>query len=145
MAHDPYNCSHCFDKMAGVPIHVPIIKNNSAPSSPETSPPASPSQESKASQLTPEAYPLWKADIMVYLAGKGVVHSQEREDFTSEEEMRRHHEDRKRKAVIWFMVSENLRREHLLDLCGRDKTSEDLWKRLCERVGGGKMMPLPEL
>ncbi|KAF4630358.1 hypothetical protein G7Y89_g7774 [Cudoniella acicularis] len=143
--HDSYTCASCFDSIAGVPINVPVIKNNTPPPSPQSESPSPSSPDSPNSNQTTGQYPLWKADIMVYLAGKGLVHSQEREDFASEEQMRLHNEDRKRKAMIWFMVSENLRREHLLDLCGRDKTSEDVWRRLCERVGGGKQVPLPPL
>jgi hypothetical protein len=46
--------------------------------------------------------------------------------------------DRERKAMIWFSVDEDVRREHLMDLCERDATSEDVWKRLHERLGGDK-------
>ncbi|EPE32898.1 hypothetical protein GLAREA_05910 [Glarea lozoyensis ATCC 20868] len=156
--HDPIRCNACFDTIAGVPISMPVVRNiYSRQSSPDASParpaatsaevfsPAPPSYEEEDQNRDPAQTPLWKADILVYLAGKGLVHSQEREVFESEEQMVKYHEDRKRKAMIWFMVGKNQRRENLLDLCGRDKSAQDVWRRLCERVGGGKMIPLPEL
>lgn len=46
--------------------------------------------------------------------------------------------DRERKAMIWFSVDEDVRREHLMDLCEREATSEHVWKRLHERLGADK-------
>jgi len=54
--------------------------------------------------------------------------------------------DRERKAMIWFSVDEDVRREHLMDLCEREATSEDVWRRLHERLGADKPYePLPPL
>jgi len=54
--------------------------------------------------------------------------------------------DRERKAMIWFSVDEEIRREHLMDLCERDATSEDVWRRLHEKLGLDQPYePLPPL
>jgi hypothetical protein len=146
--HDPFRCNACFDTIAGIPIHIPIPKNrssqrNSVDETSETSTlPAACQETHQASEI-----PLWKADILVYLAGRGFVHSQETcllPNFTSEAQLLAYHADRKRKAMIWFMVGEKMRQENLLDLCGRESSAGDVWRRLCERVGGGREIPLME-
>ncbi|KAL2069899.1 hypothetical protein VTL71DRAFT_14578 [Oculimacula yallundae] len=92
----------------------------------------------------------WKADMKVYLDAKGmgdyIRADSESDNFTYIEEEVLAKMDRERKAMIWFSVEERLRKEHLLDLCERDKTSEDVWRRIHERLGGDKVYePLPEL
>jgi hypothetical protein len=142
-SHDPLRCNACFDAIAGVPIKIPITKPKSyQPDSPDETSPTSPFSHLESPHKT--QIPLWKADILVYLAGRGFVHSQELPSFTCEEELLSYYADRKRKALIWFMVGDKMRAEFLLDLCGRDKSAEDVWRRLCERIGGGKDIPLPE-
>jgi hypothetical protein len=42
--------------------------------------------------------------------------------------------ERRRKAMLWFSISEKLREKHLVDMGGREKTSEDVYKRIHERV-----------
>ncbi|KAK0103709.1 hypothetical protein ONS95_005716 [Cadophora gregata] len=93
---------------------------------------------------------VWKADMKVYLDAKGmgdyIRADNEGDNFTYIEEEVLAKMDRERKAMIWFSVEEKLRKEHLLDLCERDKTSEDVWRRIHERFGGDKPYePLPEL
>ncbi|CAL3963306.1 hypothetical protein PZA11_000968 [Diplocarpon coronariae] len=92
----------------------------------------------------------WKADMKVYLDAKGmgdlIRSANESDNFTYVEQEVLAKMDRERKAVIWFSVEESLRRDHLLDLCEREKTSEDVWRRIHERFGGDKPYePLPEL
>ncbi|CZT45987.1 uncharacterized protein RSE6_06354 [Rhynchosporium secalis] len=92
----------------------------------------------------------WQADMKVYLDAKGmgdyIRPSHETDNFTYIEDEVHAKMDRERKAMIWFSVEEGLRREHLLDLCERNKTSEDVWRRIHERLGAGKVyVPLPEL
>jgi hypothetical protein len=55
--------------------------------------------------------------------------------------------ERRRKAIIWFSVSEELREKHLTDMGGRDKTSEDVMKRLFDKVAppGSQYEPLEKL
>jgi len=55
--------------------------------------------------------------------------------------------ERRRKAIIWFSVSELLREKYLTDMGGRDKTSEDVMKRLFNNVApeGTKYEPLEAL
>lgn len=55
--------------------------------------------------------------------------------------------ERRRKAMIWFSVSEKLREKHLTDMGGRDKTSEDVMKRLFDSVApqGAPYEPLGKL
>ncbi len=93
---------------------------------------------------------VWKADMKVYLDAKGmgdyIRSADESDNFTYIEEEVLAKMDRERKAMIWFSVDEKLRKEHLLDLCERDSTSEDVWRRLHEQFGGNEPYePLPEL
>ena len=91
---------------------------------------------------------LWNADTKVFNAGQAASEGREEdgEVFESRENMLLARADRVRKATIWFTVSEELRTKHLLDLGGRESTSDDVWKRLHERLGGGyPFEPLPEL
>jgi len=49
--------------------------------------------------------------------------------------------------MLWFSISEELREKHLTDMGGRDKTSEDVMKRLFDKVvpPGTQYEPLEEL
>lgn len=88
--------------------------------------------------------------MKVYLDAKGmgdyIRSDHEGDNFTYIEEEVLAKMDRERKAMIWFSVGEEVRKEHLLDLCERECTSEDVWRRIHERIGGDKLYePLPEL
>lgn len=69
------------------------------------------------------------------------------ETFESKEDEIRAKKDRLRKALLWFTVSEPLREEHLVDMGGRDKSSNDVFRRLYERVAppGTPYEPPPPL
>lgn len=79
----------------------------------------------------------WKADMKVYMDAKGMgdcIREQTQSDnFHYIEDECLAKMDRERKAMIWFSVDESVRRQHLLDLCDRDASSEDVWRRLHER------------
>jgi hypothetical protein len=85
---------------------------------------------------------LWNADMKVYRdgAGKGA----EEETWSSIDEEILAKMERRRKAILWFSISEKLREKYLVDLGGRDKTSEDVYKRIHESVApkGAKYEPL---
>lgn len=55
--------------------------------------------------------------------------------------------ERRRKAILWFSVSEELRGKHLTDMGGRDTTSDDVMKRLFDNVApeGTRYRPLEKL
>ncbi|RYP12128.1 hypothetical protein DL767_011464 [Monosporascus sp. MG133] len=55
--------------------------------------------------------------------------------------------DCRHKVILWFTVGENLREEHFVDMGGRDKSSDDVFRRLYERVAppGTPYEPLPPL
>ncbi|KAI0598851.1 hypothetical protein F4775DRAFT_162345 [Biscogniauxia sp. FL1348] len=76
---------------------------------------------------------LWNADMKVYRAANPTS-SDEEEVFPSKDAEILARTDRRRKALMWFTVSENLREQHLLDLGGTDKSCEDVFRRLYERV-----------
>ncbi|KAL3427837.1 hypothetical protein PVAG01_01346 [Phlyctema vagabunda] len=88
---------------------------------------------------------LWNADMKIFRDGKGTV--DEDEVFASKDEEILTKMERRRKAILWFSISEKLREEHLVDLGGRDKTSEDVLKRIHERVAppGTPYQPLGAL
>ncbi|CZR58261.1 uncharacterized protein PAC_08152 [Phialocephala subalpina] len=92
----------------------------------------------------------WKADMKVYLDAKGmgdyIRPDMQGDNFHYIEDEVLAKMDRERKAMIWFSVDEDVRREHLMDLCEREATSEDVWRRLHERLGADKPYePLPPL
>ncbi|RYP66302.1 hypothetical protein DL771_007884 [Monosporascus sp. 5C6A] len=70
----------------------------------------------------------WNADKEMY---REATTREEDEVFAEEEEVGT---DRRRKAILWFTVGENLRQEHLVDMGGRDKSSDGVFRRLYERV-----------
>lgn len=75
---------------------------------------------------------LWNADMKVYRDGAG--RGEDEETWASIDEEILTKMERRRKAILWFSISEGLREKHLLDMGGRDKTSEDVYKRVYERV-----------
>ncbi|KAI1171512.1 hypothetical protein F4777DRAFT_52019 [Nemania sp. FL0916] len=75
---------------------------------------------------------LWNADIKVYR--DATAEDDDGEEFPSEDARLRAKADRKRKALMWFTVSEALRAEHLVDLGGRESSSNDVFRRLFDRV-----------
>ena len=87
---------------------------------------------------------LWNADMKVF---RDATTDDADEVFASKEDKTRHKMDRQRKALIWFTVSEELREKHLTDLGGRDSSSNDVFRRLYERVAppGFPYQPFPEL
>ncbi|KAF2973081.1 hypothetical protein GQX73_g655 [Xylaria multiplex] len=74
---------------------------------------------------------LWNADVKVF---RDATTDDDSEVFASEEEKRRVKADRKFKAYMWFTVAEPLRAAHLVDLGGRESSSEDVFRRLHEKV-----------
>jgi hypothetical protein len=88
---------------------------------------------------------LWNADMKVYRDGAGK--GEEDEEWASIDDEIITKMERRRKAIVWFSVSEELREKHLVDMGGRDKTTEDVMKRLFERVAppGSKYEPLEKL
>ncbi|KAL7620268.1 hypothetical protein AAE478_009261 [Parahypoxylon ruwenzoriense] len=90
---------------------------------------------------------LWNADVKVYRAAKPSPEDRSDEVFASKEEELLAKADRVRKAIMWFTVSEELREQHLLDMGGTDKSSEDVFRRLYERVAppGTPYEPLERL
>lgn len=76
-------------------------------------------------------------------AGKG----EEEEEWASIDDEIISKMERRRKAIVWFSVSEELRQKHLTDMGGRDKSTEDVMRRLFERVAppGSKYEPLEKL
>ena len=87
---------------------------------------------------------LWNADMKVYRDGSGA--DIDTEIFASRDEKILAQMERKRKAILWFSISEKLREEHLVDMGGRDKSSGDVFKRIHERVAppGAPYEPLEE-
>jgi hypothetical protein len=85
---------------------------------------------------------LWNADMKVYRDGAGKGEEDEVWDSIDEEILCKM--ERRRKAIIWFSISEKLREEHLQDMGGREKTGEDVMRRMFERVApaGSKYEPL---
>lgn len=81
---------------------------------------------------------LWNADMKVYRDAAGTFAGSEPtgddERWASKEDEIVAKMERRRKAMIWFSVSEKLREQHLTDLGGRDKSSEDVFFRLWEKV-----------
>jgi len=88
---------------------------------------------------------LWNADMKVYRDGAGK--GEDEEEWASIDDEIISKMERRRKAILWFSVSERLREKHLTDMGGRDKTSEDVMKRLFDNVApeGSKYEPLEEL
>lgn len=87
---------------------------------------------------------LWNADMKVF---RDATTDDAEEVFASKDEEVRAKKDRLRKALMWVTVSEKLRGEHLVDLGGRDKSSNDVFRRLFERVAplGTPYEPPPPL
>lgn len=77
---------------------------------------------------------LWNADMKVYRDGKGTLEEDSDEVFANKEDEILVKMERRRKATLWFSITESLREKHLVDLMGRDKTSEDVYRRIHERV-----------
>ncbi|KAI1497604.1 hypothetical protein F5X99DRAFT_359463 [Biscogniauxia marginata] len=75
---------------------------------------------------------LWNADMKVYRAANPSSGDEE-EAFPSKDAEILAMTDRRRKALMWFTVSENLR-EQLVDMAGTDKSSEDVFRWLYENV-----------
>jgi len=88
---------------------------------------------------------LWNADMKVYRDGAGKGEEDEEWDSIDDEILKKM--ERRRKAIIWFSISEELREKYLTDMGGRDKTSEDVMKRMFDKVAppGSKYQPLDEL
>jgi len=88
---------------------------------------------------------LWNADMKVYRDGEGK--GEDDEEWASIDDEIISKMERRRKAIIWFSVSEPLREKYLTDMGGRDKTSEDVMKRLFDNVApeGTKYEPLEPL
>ncbi|ORY67482.1 uncharacterized protein BCR38DRAFT_159139 [Pseudomassariella vexata] len=88
---------------------------------------------------------LWNADMKVYRDGTG--DGDPDEVFANKEEEILAKMDRRRKAFMWFSVSESLREQHLTDLGGKNASSEDVFRRLHERVAppGTAYKPLEKL
>lgn len=76
-------------------------------------------------------------------AGKG----EEDEEFGTLDEEIITKMERRRKAIVWFSVSEALREKHLTDMGGRESSTEDVMRRLFERVApkGSTYKPLEKL
>ncbi|CZT46490.1 uncharacterized protein RSE6_06923 [Rhynchosporium secalis] len=88
---------------------------------------------------------LWNADMKVYRDGEGKYEDEETfpsidDDVVSKIEPRR-------KAILWFSISEAVREKFLTDMGSRDKTSEDVMRRLFDNVApeGSKYKPLERL
>ncbi|TVY76019.1 hypothetical protein LSUE1_G009112 [Lachnellula suecica] len=88
---------------------------------------------------------LWNADMKVYRDGSGK--DEDDEEWASIDDEIISKMERRRKAIVWFSVSEGLREKHLTDLGGREKTTEDVMKRLFDNVAppGSKYQPLEKL
>ncbi|KAL2068439.1 hypothetical protein VTL71DRAFT_16537 [Oculimacula yallundae] len=88
---------------------------------------------------------LWNADMKVYRDGEGKYDDEETFNSIDDEIMCKL--ERRRKAIIWFSVSEGVREKYLTDMGGRDKKSEDVMKRLFDNVApeGSKYEPLEKL
>lgn len=88
---------------------------------------------------------LWNADMKVYRDGAGK--GEDEEEWSSIDEEIITKMERRRKAILWFSVSEELRGKHLTDMGGRDKTSDDVMKRLFDNVApeGTIYRPLEKL
>lgn len=80
--------------------------------------------------------------MRVYNDGAGT--SEEDEVFASADEEILTKMERRRKAILWFSIGVEIREKHLVDLGGRDKTSEDVYRRVFERVApkGSQYKPL---
>ncbi|KAH6698995.1 hypothetical protein BKA61DRAFT_215613 [Leptodontidium sp. MPI-SDFR-AT-0119] len=88
---------------------------------------------------------LWNADMKVYRDGEGK--GEDEEEWASIDDEIISKMERRRKAIIWFSVSEAVRERYLTDMGGRDKTSEDVMKRLFDKVApeGSQYEPLEPL
>ena len=88
---------------------------------------------------------LWNADMKVYRDGAGKGEDEEEWPTIDDEIIAKM--ERRRKAIMWFSVSEELRGKYLTDMGGRDKTSEDVMRRLFENVApaGTEWEPLPKV
>jgi hypothetical protein len=88
---------------------------------------------------------LWNADVKVYRDGAGK--GEEEESWASIDDEILKKMERRRKAIIWFSISEELREKYLTDMGGRDRTSEDVMKRMFDKVAppGSKYQPLEKL
>ncbi|KAI1199006.1 hypothetical protein F5X97DRAFT_135433 [Nemania serpens] len=74
---------------------------------------------------------LWNADVKVF---RDATADDDGEVFASKEEERRVKADRRFKAFMWFTVAEPLRAAHLVDLGGRESSSEDVFRKLHQEV-----------
>ncbi|CZS90844.1 uncharacterized protein RAG0_01737 [Rhynchosporium agropyri] len=85
---------------------------------------------------------LWNADMKVYRDGEGKY--EDEETFPSIDDEVISKIERRRKAILWFSVSEAVREKFLTDMGSRDKTSEDVMRRLFDNVApeGSKYKPL---
>ncbi|CZT05216.1 hypothetical protein WAI453_005497 [Rhynchosporium graminicola] len=75
---------------------------------------------------------LWKADMKVYRDGESKY--EDEETFPSIDDEVISKMERRRKAILWFSVSEAVREKFLTDMGSRDKTSEDVMRRLFDNV-----------
>ncbi|EKD18763.1 hypothetical protein MBM_03005 [Drepanopeziza brunnea f. sp. 'multigermtubi' MB_m1] len=97
--------------------------SSSSPPSPDTSPSSSPHSSSLTSTSTSSSDPTTSTTALAPT-----------EEFPSIDDEILTKMERRRKAIIWFSVSEALREKYLTDMGGRDKTSEDVMRRLFENV-----------
>lgn len=76
-------------------------------------------------------------------AGKG----EDTETFASIDDEILSKMERRRKAIIWFTIGTELREKYLTDMGGREKTSEDVMRKMWENVApeGTRYEPLEPL
>ncbi|KAH8662933.1 hypothetical protein BGZ60DRAFT_412320 [Tricladium varicosporioides] len=87
-----------------------------------------------------EGFPLWWADMTIYFDSLGIDnHVRFERDIPMK--------DREFKALIWFLISDEIRQRHLLSFIGRDRSTNDMLRRLCQLFGRGEecKLFLPEV
>jgi len=88
---------------------------------------------------------LWNADRKVYNDGAGKGEEDEEWESIDAEILAKM--ERRRKAILWFSISERIRGMHLTDMGGRDKTADDVMRKMFDNFAppGSTYEPLEEL